>query len=343
MYPDDNLLQNYALQHFHPVTFSSKKARDSVPGWSDNTFKMEEIQALDIVIILLRHLFSFIAPEHRQEDTNPFAKMIWADMGIEKTRDAQSQERARILLQFSSNPDTTMLTIDAHNLLENEPMWRTIWNMPAFQLFDRVMACPVKGGRWEEAELEPGTLLSRNSQVHYSGSKNLGECISDKFGTRLVREEGFKYHWQAAYHVVLRVLYDTTTPDSQAKSFEELREILVNTCRYKPTGEEGRSRYDPHHRDRYTLAAAVRMMNRHEVGSRDLVRLYGDLGYYQPLPLTMQQRFTTGKGQEWQLGELGFKYMLFYVTASHDPVPLQITPTDLSTFPSMRLHVGWHD
>ncbi|KAI0440097.1 hypothetical protein F4803DRAFT_578036 [Xylaria telfairii] len=335
-YPGDNLRQNYALQHLHPVTFSAKKARDSVTGWADKEFKDEEIQALDIVIMLLRHLFSFVAPEHRQEDTNPFAKMIWADVGRDMTRSAQTQERARILLKFSSDSETTTLAIDAHNLLENEPMWRTIWNMPAFLLFEpRIMACPVEGGQWVEAEPIPGTFLSRNSQVHYSGSGDLGECISDNFGTRLVEEDGFKYHWQAAYHVAMRVLYDTTAPDSQAKGFDELREIFVNTYRYKPTGEEGRARYDPDHRDRYTLAAVVRMMNRHEPRSRDLVRLYNDIGYYQPLPLTMQKAFTTeGKmaSEEWRLGELGYKYMLFYITAPEDPVPIQVTPTESYDF-----------
>ncbi|RYC57329.1 hypothetical protein CHU98_g8880, partial [Xylaria longipes] len=75
-------LQNYSLRHLHPFDFSARKPSGVVPGWEDKSFGKEETHALDVAIIVLRHLFSFIADEHRQEDKNPFAKMIWADLGF---------------------------------------------------------------------------------------------------------------------------------------------------------------------------------------------------------------------------------------------------------------------
>ncbi|KAI0547818.1 hypothetical protein F4679DRAFT_597229 [Xylaria curta] len=330
-YAGDSLRQNYALKHLHPVDFSSKKAVDVVPGWENSTFKEEDIQALDVTIILLRHLFSFVTSEHRQEDRNPFAKMIWADLGAAKTRDVQSQERARILMEFTSNSHTSNLVINAHNLLENELMWQTVWDMPSFRLWDpKIIACRIGDNHWKEAVPEPGTLLSGHSQVLYDGSTNLGDCVTDRFGTRLVPEEGYKYHWQAASHVIIRVLYDATKPNSQSKGFDDLREIIVNPYRYKSTGEGEQSQYDPTDRSRYTLVAVVRMMKRYEAGSKDLVRFYNGFGYYQPLPLTMRARLTMGneKGVEWQLGEIGWKYMLFYVKAQPDAPPISIAPTE---------------
>ncbi|KAI1747151.1 hypothetical protein F4782DRAFT_522105 [Xylaria castorea] len=330
-YAGDSVLQNYALQHHHPVDFSAKKAVNVVPGWEAKSFGDGEIQALDITIILLRHLFSFVASEHRQNDTNPFAKMIWAHLGAAMSREAQSLERARILMEFVSNSRTSTLAVDAHNLLENDAMWKTVWDMPAFRLWNpKIMACRVGDSRWVEAEFDPGTLLSRISQVPYTGSDDLGECISDQFGTRLVEQDGYKYHWQAASHVVVRVLYDTTKPNSQSKGFDDLREILVNPYQYKSTGQGGRARYDPTNRNRYTLVAVVRMMKRYEAGSKDLVRFYKGAGYYQPLPLTMQARLTMGnkEGKEWRLGEMGWKYMLFYVKTRGDPLPFRTKPTE---------------
>ncbi|KAI1733392.1 hypothetical protein F4680DRAFT_455013 [Xylaria scruposa] len=303
-YAGDSLRQNYDLRHLHPIDFLSKEAVNVVPGWENNTFKEEDIQALDVTIILLRHLFSFVASEHRQEDKNPFAKMIWADLGAAKTRDVQSQERARILMEFTSNSLTSTLAIDAHNLLENELMWQTVWDMPAFHLWNpKIIACRIGDNHWEEAVPDPGTLL---------------------------KEEGYKYHWQAASHVIIRVLYDTTKANSQSRGFEDLREILVNPCQYKSTGEEEGSRYDPTERSRYTLAAVVRMMKRYEAGSKDLIRVYDGFGYYRPLPLTMQARLTMGnkKGIEWKLGEMGWKYMLFYVKARPDAPPISVVPTE---------------
>ncbi|KAI3322278.1 hypothetical protein HD806DRAFT_545404 [Xylariaceae sp. AK1471] len=328
-YPGDEMAQNHALEHFHPVNFQPESASE-VPGWNDKSFKEEEINAVDVAIVLLRRLFALVASDHRQEDTNPLAKMIWADVADRRTRDEQSRERARILLAFDTNPMTKTLKLNAYNLLENERMWKTVWDMPAFQLWNpKIMVSTDNGKVWKATECEPDVLLGRHSMVTYSGSGDLGECVSKAFGRRVIEEEGLMYHWRAGSHVVLRVLYDTTAPDAQRKGFDDVREIAVNPFLMKTElGEDGRHYMrpdDPAHRARYNLVAVIRVMQDRVAGSRDLLRLYNVNSYYWVMPHSVEARLSgRGGNTEWHLGEPGWQYTLYYVKAPiRSRVPLR--------------------
>ncbi|KAK5629199.1 hypothetical protein RRF57_004914 [Xylaria bambusicola] len=313
-YGDDELAQNKALVDLYPVKFSERVAVEGVEGWKKGAFRNGEMESLDIVIILLRHLFSMIASEHRQENTNPFAKMIWADLGTPATRDEQSRERARIILNFINSHYTYNRSIDAWNFLENETMWASIWEMPAFRLWDSiVMTLNTENGTWRRTSVGRGLSLGRYSSVYYAGLEDLGERVSSEFITRRDADAREKHQWQAGPHVILRVRYDAKAPGAQSKSFDQLRVIKVRPYRVETMKDANGLEFvgtNRRHFIYFTLVGVVRMKDPAEPGSSDLLRLYGGDGHRSRMPPALQERVCPEK--DWELGELGWRYILFY-------------------------------
>ena len=59
-----------------------------------------------------------IAPEYCQEDANPYARMIWADIGDPNAQEDQTRERGRILQQFIVDRLNHRVAIVAYSMFE---------------------------------------------------------------------------------------------------------------------------------------------------------------------------------------------------------------------------------
>ncbi|OTA70842.1 hypothetical protein K449DRAFT_442613 [Hypoxylon sp. EC38] len=318
-YSGNEYAQNFVLSTHYPVPY-------------DGSFKVddEDINALDAVIVVLRHLFAQVSPEGRSgSDGNPLEKMIWAILADPSNMGEQSVERIRILRRFYDQlPSMRCATF--YNIMENRLMWDTLWKRPAFMFWHPQVIKIVESSDNFEIVGYSGDdkELAQAACFEYDGRGTLSELISGKLGTKWNDERKASYHWQLNYPVIIRVIYEHMADNEEPKTFKDLAHLSINPHRIKEKEEDGEFTYDYNSEDlervAYVLVAAVHCNDHNDY--KDRIRLYRITG--QPIGFSAD---TVGRfgGGKWKFGEPTSRYMMYYAITPKG-VPTGVTEEEIA-------------
>ncbi|OTB08561.1 hypothetical protein M426DRAFT_263814, partial [Hypoxylon sp. CI-4A] len=321
-YLDDEWAQGVALMTQWPAKFKW----NYLPGFtahSKGLFNDVDVRNLQAVIVMLRHLLGFVTCSHRQiGEQNRLSGMLWADLEDEAGFAQQAQAQVAFLRWFQEQYSGRPITFE--NLVDNDHMWATFWNIPAFRLFHPViLAKTLAESEWHEARTDDPGLLVKRSMIEYQGQRDLGEHISERFRT-VVDDDGIVRHRQSGDPSIIRVRYQHGCPDPP-KTFQDLREIQVRPHQLREVDENGKIsyKYDTSGGEPKTYLLVGVMRHGHVRNQSDLIRLYGIDGRYRRSAHVHTVNYT---GIDWKLvGNVDDVYLLYYALAP------PIRPDDEST------------
>ncbi|OHE95508.1 hypothetical protein CORC01_09241 [Colletotrichum orchidophilum] len=246
-------------------------------------------RGLDVVLIVLRHLFS-IVPESRNVNTadNPILELAWKDIEDERYKSQSAELKSEVVETIAARigvQDPSFADICESHFLQD-----TLWSLQNYLLCGPP-EFRTDSGRWAPEEVPNAHFLASRSLVTWSGKEDLVDCLAKIWRNYLFRD-GTVHHLTAEKYApsIIRALYHPRG------DFPRQEKDLIN--------------FDWPNFQHYTLVAAVWLRGTHDDATShlDFVRLYSALQADVLPQLSSKYRATTPE----DLGQPGRSYMLFY-------------------------------
>ncbi|KAK9777119.1 hypothetical protein AB5N19_12353 [Seiridium cardinale] len=244
----------FKLTRSQPQTYTSEAVAGVFEMDKDNPHLNVDLSSLDIAIVLLRFLQSYVREDHRvclgalkgeapaneaqakDEEEYPLLRLIWADFdypGPELRRKLIADSAVRrlvfqhLLMRKTAGSPPTFLEIT-----ENKDMYQRFWSRPPFLLFHNQMIHRESVEEdWvvEDFDSVPClTILAEQSKVEWDCKGDLGTLIGSKFGYHEVPGTESEYIRQTGGAAVMRVHMKPS--EKSRKKWEDMREIQFNQC-----------------------------------------------------------------------------------------------------------------
>lgn len=307
-------------------------------GWDP-----KEGSALICVVIVMRMIIAYTDQPLRQggnetdwaktqseaEEKNVLLKYAWHDTsrGVEKTGGIgpnavrRLQEEVYMELMDAEGPWAKALSsgLTFEGLMESQPMWEHFWSRLELQKETGAEVEQKHGWMPLQPAMDAGgriplssATLSEKSLVRWSaGEESLVECLLrsptrfDDQGREFLRVQG----WSVGVQKCIRVLYNPGS-ELDGPGFRDLVEVSI-APKVLEMGQQG-ARWMEGGVQRYRLVAAVRLST---LESPEYLRIYDKAGRYSVPRVLSEQAFICLNG-DWELGQAGFRYMLYYARAS---------------------------
>ncbi|KAK9422954.1 hypothetical protein SUNI508_04621 [Seiridium unicorne] len=209
----------FQLTRSHPQKYTSEAVAGPFEMNKDDPHLNIDLSSLDIAIVLLRFLQSYVREDHRvypgalngeapaneaqakDEEEYPLLRLIWADFdypGPELRRKliADSAVRRLVFHQLLMR-ETAGLPPTFLEITENKDMYQRFWSRPPFLLFHNQMI--HRGSVEEDWVVEDFdsvpclTILAEQSKVELDCKGDLATLIGSKFGYHEVQGTGSEY------------------------------------------------------------------------------------------------------------------------------------------------------
>ncbi|KAG7125640.1 hypothetical protein HYQ45_013038 [Verticillium longisporum] len=249
--------------------------------------------------VVLRAIFSVLDPEEREEWLShniAFLKISLDDkLMLDRDYEQQQREAVRALLESGYEGETPSPYI---KLAECELLLNTLWSASSTKLISEFTMREKKGDKW--SDWGPVNILGRDladwGLVDYDMTKEKeGTSLAEVASRRLCvfeQTETRHLHPQFAAPLIMRVRH---VPGQRKLDFIQLQRFLMGKYYRRP----------------YYLLAAVRGgENGTETERVRLYRPFGDRITTKCEDKTVSAHYM---GDEWNVGEPGFVYMLYYL------------------------------
>lgn len=300
---DDRVGADFALQHFWP-------------GCNDQT---SDWVGLNVLLVVLRHLGSFIPHEsrsnemtQRDEDQNPILKLVWQKIHGKTPLEGEMTLRRKVsevFMQGGTNHPTFK------DLLTHPLMKETLLSSPGYQLF-RQQSWVLNPGPprvWQLGRLFDDKEISQATPFLWDGKRPLGEVLATRFSP--FRDPNAPDSGRLLLHMFAQprfmfINYQKEDNENR-REFSSLQTLNFEGSEFVLQGN-GQGYALAHTEVAYTLVAVVFQSNG---ASNDFVRLYGlDGGYILP-PSRAQDIVTL---DQWSVtSDLG-RFMLVYAKDTAD-------------------------
>ncbi|KAJ8122939.1 hypothetical protein ONZ43_g987 [Nemania bipapillata] len=315
----DETSQNFILSRTYPVAFNAEHITQAPSYQRGREFKFNT--HLDAAVVVLRHLYSMVAPDYRSSDCYPdeesrcpLLRFIWADFRDTSEASLKAQCVIRYEMQLADDPEGQA---SIFKLFENKAMWDTLWSRMPFRLYhDTVLGKAPRQKKWKCIDHHESII--QHTLVKWDGTKPLGDYIGGHFGHRKF-DDGDEMVYIFNNPAIIRVRYQHKAQAQGPAKYADIRQIYIKHYRFKHEERDGDHyvvKSKSEERKLYTLVAVVRCSNDGREGDR--IRLYSMIGSPLSLPIGLEEYV----GTYWNLGDLPADrpYLLFYARAPPEPI-----------------------
>ncbi|KAK8127156.1 uncharacterized protein PG998_002915 [Apiospora kogelbergensis] len=293
---------------------------------------IEPVNAMHVLLMVVRGVYRHLAPEWRLTDTNadkelgavieraemanPLLRLAWQHLGPEP---AAAKELAGALESFRVRNALLVKPNAMVKLLESDIMLDTLWSRDPLVLYHPVlfaqcMTEPVDG-QWQVANCD---LISHRERAKQSllwwlpQYGPLAAFVEQQFGLFVDEDTAQRYCYRFNEPAVLRVhskvhknSFATAKEAHERHSFEALRELEIDGCDYAPNAD-GTGLQKTGRKTKYVLVMVVRLHDDQQRG-RILVRRYLPSGVFIDEPDHFQFH-----NRNWRLSDASGNYLLYY-------------------------------
>ncbi|KAK8137382.1 hypothetical protein PG984_005322 [Apiospora sp. TS-2023a] len=336
---DNDMLQSQLLMRSHPVNYDADIVRRQLSRDGSNPKVAEDMRAIDLSLVLGRHLLAYVKPEHRQhpnsqspdpelrqmakdEDRCLLVQLMWKDYEPRhnnpnsgpKPTEAQSLLRwcaARQIakyLEYDRVEDLRFLVIMESGLMRQVLWARTSFLLRAPSYLTRLADSPHLP--WNRCDADDRTLryLALDSLIEWDGVQKLQAIFSKRFGRFKKTFKNGKKRDDRKYETnqmsVMRIRYKPTA--GARKTFKQLRRLQLTTYRFESAA------------GKIQLALAAVVHFRRPNGKGDTLRMYDHDDGEQ---VHVREELAYLENDDWRIGdEDEGEYMLYYVPAPSRPL-----------------------
>ncbi|KAK7952880.1 hypothetical protein PG988_013574 [Apiospora saccharicola] len=336
---DNNMLQSQLLMRSHPDKYDAEIVRRQLSRDGSNQKVAEDMRAIDLSLVLGRHLLAYVKPEFRQhpnpqspdpelrqmakdEDRCLLVQLMWKDYEPRhnspnsgpKPTEAQSLLRwcaARQIakyLEYDRVEDLRFLVIMESGLMRQVLWVRNSFLLRAPSYLTRLADSPHLPWNRCDADDRTRRYLALNSLIEWDGVQRLQAIFSKRFGKfsktfkNGKRRDDQKY--ETNHTSVVRMWYKPTA--RARKTFTQLKKLQFKTYHFEAA--PGKMKL--------VLAAIVHF--RRPNGRGDALRMYNHDDGEQ---VHVQEDMAYLEDDGWRMGdEDEGEYMLYYVPAPSHPL-----------------------
>ncbi|KAM0816398.1 putative USP domain-containing protein [Seiridium cardinale] len=281
-------------------------------SWPGGTEATKEWSGLNIMLIVLRHVFSFIPWDFRSsrlmqeaELKNPIFGLAWQAVAAEPE---YLSAQAKIASLFATQGQPLPKFRD---LLEHDIMISTLFSHPDFGLWEpQTWAIPPTASprAWHRDHVFTAKEVAQKSIVRWDGKVDLPNCLEKKFGSYKDPLNQWVYLHLCNKPAFMFVAYEDD--GSNGHDFADLQTLSINVEGWHV--EPGVSPVLKTMAVKYTLIAAVRMSS--GTNPRESVRLYALTGGSLVPPASASISKVTST--VWHIGRRADSYMLVYAKST---------------------------
>ncbi|KAI2784202.1 hypothetical protein F4815DRAFT_441862 [Daldinia loculata] len=268
----------------------------------------KEMFGFEALAIIIRHLYAHLPLSYWKDvDSEPLALFQVARLTHLDPSWAFGSKLKEALLELCSDwqPAEGVEAASFARLVECDKLISHFWSREEYLLFTRsVISKSPDDAQWKEIATRDVETVARAGLVQYDGTTSISTKISSRFAEFTHPSTGHKYLQTSTFPAVIRVLY-TPAPTATAR-FKDLQTVALTSPHIQLVdGAQGQPLLR-NLQDTYFLIASVRL--RAEPASPDYVRTYNIEGTFIRPPVA-GNNIVNG---DWELGEQGHSYMLFY-------------------------------
>ncbi|KAI1865059.1 uncharacterized protein JN550_008605 [Neoarthrinium moseri] len=318
--------QNGALSSQHIATYQPRSAAGLPVG-------LRDMHGVDVVVTLLRHLSSMLAPwtrapwrrdgeEFTNEDRFPILRLAWSDLSRTLESMAAQDEARRAIVTHLGIMDRPVTFLD---IMDCPLMYEALMQTKAYQLYSSlIVSQPLEeslNGKWDIDGTGASRLdLARRCVVHWDCQDDLDTHVSKKFGFFEHRGNGRRYLYQFNQPGILQVRFRSLVASraerQQLHGFRKIWKITVDGSTICQVDENGHYCTEANPRYDYVLVAVVRL--RDGAIPNDVIRRYSANGDHVHEP----SDFLHAGTHRWSVADENTSFVLFYARCIQSPPPL---------------------